>query len=131
MEILHTMIRVADLEESIDFYTEALGMNLHRRHDFEDGEFSLAFVGYGDMPEIELTYNWGEDEPYEKGEGFGHVAVGVEDVEETCEQLRAHGADITREPGPMGDTGMIMAFAEDPDGYQIELLENDTFPMES
>jgi lactoylglutathione lyase len=106
-------------------------MELHRRHDFEDGEFSLAFIGYGDMPEIELTYNWGEDEPYEKGEGFGHIAIGVDDVEETCERLRDYGADIPREPGPMGDTGMIMAFVEDPDGYLIELLEDDTFPMNS
>lgn len=124
------MLRVADLETSIDFYTDPLGMQLHRRHDFEDGEFSLAFVGYGDMPEIELTYNWGEDEPYEKGEGFGHVAVGVEDVYETCERLEDHGSTITREPGPMGDTDIVMAFARDPDGYLVELLDRDTFPLE-
>lgn len=130
MELYHTMIRVADLDESIDFYTSVLDMDCLRRHDFEDGEFSLAFVGYGDGPEIELTYNWGKDEPYDKGEGFGHIAVGVADVDQVCEKAESYGTDVTREPGPMGDTGIYMAFIEDPDGYQIELLDEDTFPLE-
>jgi lactoylglutathione lyase len=124
--LLHTMIRVKDLDKSIDFYTRLLGMELMRRTDYPSGEFTLAFVGYGDEASdavIELTHNWGQQEPYELGTGFGHLAVGVPDIYGTCEQLAAEGVAIPRPPGPMKHGGSMIAFVEDPDGYKIELIE--------
>jgi lactoylglutathione lyase len=123
---LHTMIRVRDLDKSVDFYTRLLGMQLLRRTDFPDGKFTLAFVGYGpeaDHTAIELTFNWGRDEGYEIGTGFGHLAIGVPDIYKTCEMLAAEGAKIPRPPGPMKHGTTIIAFVEDPDGYKIELVE--------
>jgi lactoylglutathione lyase len=125
MRILHTMLRVGDLERSIRFYCDVLGMKLLRRKDFPEGRFTLAFVGYGDESQsavLELTHNWGRDH-YEIGDGYGHVALGVEDIHATCERLRAAGARITREPGPMKHGTTVIAFLEDPDGYKIELIE--------
>jgi lactoylglutathione lyase len=124
--MLHTMIRVFDLEKSIDFYCNKLGMQLLRRTDFPDGKFTLAFVGYG--PEatnavIELTHNWGQAEPYQIGTGFGHVALGVKDIYGACEKLAAAGAKIPRPPGPMKHGTSVIAFVEDPDGYKIELIQ--------
>ncbi len=122
----HTMIRVRDLEKSLDFYTRILGMKVLRRKDYPDGEFTNTFVGYG--PEdshavIELTHNWGREEPYDLGDGWGHVALEVPDVYATCEALQEAGATITRPPGPMKHGTRVIAFVEDPDGYKIELLE--------
>ena len=125
MRILHTMLRVGDLERSIAFYTQVLGMKLLRRQDYPDGRFTLAFVGYGDESDhtvVELTHNW-DTERYEIGTGFGHLALGVGDIYGTCEQLRAKGAKITREPGPMKHGTTEIAFIEDPDGYKIELIQ--------
>jgi lactoylglutathione lyase len=125
MRILHTMIRVGDLARSIDFYTRVLGMKLLRQQDFPDGKFTLAFLGYGPEethPAIELTYNYGV-ECYEIGTGFGHVALGTPDVRAACDAIRAAGGTITREPGPMKHGTSIIAFAVDPDGYKIELIE--------
>lgn len=124
--LLHTMIRVRDLDKSIDFYTRLLGMNVTRRKDYPSGEFTLAFVGYGDEADstvVELTHNWGREEPYELGSGFGHLAIGVPDIYKTCEQLAAEGVNIPRPPGPMKHGGSVIAFIEDPDGYKIELIE--------
>jgi len=124
MRLLHTMIRVGDLERSIGFYTEVLGMQLLRRKDYPQGEFTLAFVGYGDEAShsvIELTYNWGVDR-YELGTGFGHLAIEVDDVFAAAEAIRARGGKIIREPGPMNAGTTLIAFVEDPDGYPIELL---------
>ena len=124
--LLHTMIRVKDLEKSLDFYTRLLGMNLLRRKDYPSGEFTLAFVGYGDedgSTVIELTHNWGQKDPYELGNGFGHLAVGVPDIYKTCERLAAEEVSIPRPPGPMKHGGSVIAFIEDPDGYKIELIE--------
>lgn len=124
MRILHTMLRVGDLEKSIAFYTEVLGMQLLRRKDYPDGKFTLAFVGYGNEAEnsvIELTHNWDTDS-YDLGNGYGHIALEVPDVYKACEDIRARGAKITREPGPMMHGNSILAFVEDPDGYKIELL---------
>jgi lactoylglutathione lyase len=124
MRLLHTMIRVGDLERSIDFYTKVLGMRLLRRKDYPEGEFTLAFVGFGDESEhsvIELTHNWGTDH-YQLGEGFGHLAIEVDDVYRACEAIRGRGGKIIREAGPMNAGSTIIAFVEDPDGYQIELL---------
>ena len=125
MKILHTMIRVNDLEESVRFYCDLLGMKLLRKKDYPSGRFTLAFVGYGTESEnavIELTHNWDTRE-YELGNAFGHIAVGVEDIYETCEALRAKGAKIVREPGPMKHGGSEIAFIEDPNGYKIELIK--------
>lgn len=125
MKILHTMIRVNDLEESIRFYRDLLGMKLLRKKDYPDGRFTLAFVGYGsegDNAVIELTYNW-DTRSYELGSGFGHLAVGVEDIYRTCDALRAKGGKIVREPGPMKFGGSEIAFIEDPNGYRIELIQ--------
>ena len=125
MRILHTMLRVGDLEKSLDFYTRILGMELHRRKDYPTGEFTLAFVGYGpesENPAIELTHNWGQDQ-YDIGDGFGHVALGVTDIYATCDTIREAGGEITREPGPMKHGGSVIAFVKDPDGYKIELIE--------
>jgi lactoylglutathione lyase len=124
--MLHTMIRVRNLETSLDFYTRLLGMNLLRRSEFPDGKFTLAFVGYGDEDAhtvIELTHNWDREEPYEIGTGFGHIALGVPDIYKACEGLSANGAKITRPPGPMKHGASVIAFIEDPDGYKIELVE--------
>ena len=124
MRLLHTMLRVGDLERSIDFYTKVLGMQLLRRKDYPEGKFTLAFVGYGDEADntvIELTYNWDTDQ-YNIGEGFGHIAIEVNDVYEAVEELRGRGGRIIREAGPMNAGTTIIAFVEDPDGYAIELL---------
>lgn len=124
--LLHTMIRVRDLDKSIDFYTRLLGMTVSRRQDYPSGEFTLAFVGYGDEAEsavVELTHNWGQEEPYDLGTGFGHLAIGVPDIYGTCEALAAEGVGIPRPPGPMKHGGSVIAFVEDPDGYKIELIE--------
>jgi lactoylglutathione lyase len=123
--MLHTMLRVYDLDKSIGFYTGLLGMKLLRRKDYPDGKFTLAFVGYGSEAEtavIELTHNW-DHEPYELGSGYGHIALGVPDIYGTCEKLAAAGAKITRPPGPMKHGATVIAFIEDPDGYKIELIE--------
>ena len=124
MRLLHTMIRVGNLEKSINFYTEILGMKLLRQKDYPDGKFTLAFVGYGDEKDnsvIELTYNWDTDN-YDLGSGFGHLAIEVDDVYAAAEKIRDQGGKIIREPGPMNAGTTIIAFVEDPDGYQIELL---------
>ncbi len=124
--LLHTMIRVFDLERSIAFYTELLGMRLMRRTDYPGGEFTLAFVGYGDESDnavIELTHNWGQTSTYDLGDAFGHIAIGVADIHATCARLAAAGVSIPRPPGPMKHGGSVIAFIEDPDGYKIELIE--------
>jgi lactoylglutathione lyase len=124
--LLHTMIRVKDLEKSIDFYTRLLGMKLFRSKDYPSGDFTLAFVGYGDETAgavIELTHNWHQEEAYELGTGFGHLAVAVPDIYATCERLEKEGVKIPRPPGPMKHGGSTIAFIEDPDGYRIELIE--------
>ena len=125
-QLLHTMIRVFDLDKSIEFYTNKLGMTLLRRKDYPTGEFTLAFVGYGDEESnavIELTHNWGQKEPYQLGTAFGHLAIGVPDIYGTCERLAKDGVKIPRPPGPMKHGGSVIAFIEDPDGYKIELIE--------
>lgn len=126
MRILHTMLRVGDLDRSIAFYTEVLGMRLLSRKDYPGGKFTLAFVGYGSNPEhaeLELTYNWGVDQ-YELGSAYGHIALGVDDIFAVCDRIRRAGGNITREPGPMKHGTTVLAFVEDPDGYRIELIEN-------
>jgi len=128
MRLLHTMLRVGDLEASIQFYTHVLGMQELRRKDYPEGEFTLAFVGYGDEAEntvIELTYNWGTDN-YEVGDGFGHIAIEVDDVYAAVAEVKARGGKVIREAGPMNAGTIIIAFVEDPDGYQIELLGSKT-----
>lgn len=125
-KMLHTMIRVHDLEKSIDFYTRLLGMRLMRRKDYPSGEFTLAFVGYGDEKDhhvLELTHNWGQEDRYDHGSAFGHLALGVRGIYQTCETLAAEGVSIPRPPGPMKHGGSVIAFIEDPDGYKIELIE--------
>ena len=125
MRLLHTMIRVGDLDRSLQFYTEVLGMKLLRRKDYPDGKFTLAFVGYGDESEqavIELTHNWGVDS-YELGNAFGHIAIGVEDIYKTCDEIKRRGGRVVREPGPMKHGSTVIAFVEDPDGYKLELIE--------
>jgi len=125
MRVLHTMIRVGDLDRSIAFYTEALGMTLMRRHDYPEGRFTLAFVGYGDEAStavIELTHNW-ETSSYDQGDGFGHIALGTEDIVGACDRVREYGGLVTREPGPMKHGTTVIAFAKDPDGYTIEFIE--------
>ena len=125
MRLLHTMLRVKDLEASLAFYTDALGMRLLRKNDYPDGKFTLAFVGYGDESDntvIELTHNWGKTD-YELGAAFGPVAIGVDDIQATCDRLRAKGVKITREPGPMKHGSTVIAFVEDPNGYKVELIE--------
>ncbi|MEI6559175.1 MAG: lactoylglutathione lyase [Rhodospirillaceae bacterium] len=124
--LLHTMIRVFDLEKSIDFYTRLLGMTLLRRTDYPGGRFTLAFVGYEDEAAgavIELTHNWDQAAPYSLGSGFGHLAIGVGDIRASCDRLAAAGVPIPRPPGPMKHGGTVIAFVEDPDGYRIELIE--------
>ena len=125
MRVLHTMLRVTDLDRSIDFYTTTLGMRLLRRKDYESGRFTLAFVGYDDESEgavLELTHNW-DTSHYELGTAFGHVALGTGDIHATVEAIRARGGRVVREPGPMKHGTSVIAFVEDPDGYRIELIQ--------
>ncbi|RRQ23396.1 lactoylglutathione lyase [Guyparkeria sp. SCN-R1] len=124
MRMLHTMIRVSDLEKSLAFYTDVLGMKLLRQQDYPAGEFTLAFVGYGEESEtavLELTHNWG-DHQYDLGDGYGHIAIEVDDVYAAAEKIREKGGKILREPGPMNAGSTIIAFVADPDGYAIELI---------
>ena len=125
MRILHTMLRVADLEKSLAFYTGVLGMKLLRRNDYPDGKFTLAFVGYTDEASgavIELTYNWGTDK-YDLGNAFGHIAIEVEDAYTACENIKQRGGKVVREAGKMKHGSTVIAFVEDPDGYRIELIQ--------
>ena len=125
MRLLHTMLRVADLERSLRFYTEVLGMRLLRRKDYPEGKFTLAFVGYGDETDtavIELTHNWGVDK-YELGNAYGHIAIAVDDAYKACEEVKRRGGKVTREAGPMKHGTTVIAFIEDPDAYKIELIE--------
>jgi lactoylglutathione lyase len=125
MRMLHTMIRVGDLEASKKFYTEALGMKVLREQEYPDGKFTLCFIGYGDESAntvIELTYNWGKKD-YALGDAFGHIALGTPDIRAACEKVRALGYKVTREPGPMKHGTTVIAFVEDPTGYKIELIE--------
>lgn len=125
MRILHTMLRVGDLEKSLAFYTEILGMRLLRRKDYPDGKFTLAFVGYQDEADgavIELTHNW-DTSSYNLGDGYGHIALEVEDAYKACEEIKARGGKVTREAGPMKHGQTVIAFVEDPDGYKIELIQ--------
>ncbi|NUY56410.1 lactoylglutathione lyase [Salinivibrio sp. MA351] len=124
--ILHTMIRVGDLDRAVKFYTDVMGMRLLRTNENEQYKYSLAFVGYSDESDgavIELTYNWGESE-YDHGNAFGHIAIGVDDVYATCDQIRQAGGNITREPGPVKGGSTEIAFVTDPDGYKLELIQN-------
>ena len=125
MRMLHTMLRVGDLDRSLRFYTDVLGMRLLRRNDYPDGKFTLAFVGFGDESEtavLELTYNWGV-EKYEVGTGYGHVAIAVDDAYKACEDVKRRGGKVSREAGPMKHGTTVIAFVEDPDGYKIELIQ--------
>jgi len=125
MRILHTMLRVGDLERSLRFYTDVLGMRLLRRNDYPDGKFTLAFVGYGAESEtavLELTHNWGV-EKYELGTAYGHVAIAVDDARKAYDEVKKRGGKVTREAGPMKHGTTVIAFVEDPDGYKIELIE--------
>ncbi|WP_055075841.1 lactoylglutathione lyase [Pseudanabaena sp. 'Roaring Creek'] len=125
MRVLHTMIRVSDLERSLDFYSNVLGMKILRRKDYPDGRFTLAFVGYGDESSnavIELTHNW-DTNAYDIGTGYGHIALGMENIYTACDAIREKGGKIAREPGPMKHGTTEIAFVEDPDGYKIELIQ--------
>jgi lactoylglutathione lyase len=125
MRLLHTMLRVGNLDRSLRFYCDVLGMRLLRRRDYPGGRFTLAFVGYGSEEEtavLELTHNW-DTERYQLGDAFGHVAIGVDDIYRRCDELRQKGAKIVREPGPMKHGATEIAFVEDPDGYRIELIQ--------
>ncbi len=127
MRLLHTMLRVGDLQRSIDFYTQVMGMSLLRTTDRPDQKYSLAFVGYASNPdqaEIELTYNYGVSD-YEMGTAYGHIAIGVEDAAATCAAVKAAGGQVTREAGPVKGGSTVIAFVQDPDGYKIELIERD------
>lgn len=123
--LLHTMLRVGDLDRSIEFYTKVMGMELLRQHENAEYKYTLAFVGYGDesMCVIELTYNWGTSE-YDLGSAFGHIAIGVDDIYSTCDAIKAVGGNVTREPGPVKGGSTEIAFVKDPDGYMIELIQN-------
>ena len=125
MRILHTMLRVGDLKRSIDFYTKVLGMKVLRQKDYPDGRFTLAFVGYGDEDKeavLELTHNW-DTAKYELGNGYGHIALEVDDAHKSCEEVKKRGGKVTREAGPMKHGTTVIAFAEDPDGYKIEFIQ--------
>ena len=125
MRILHTMLRVGDLEHSLAFYTEVLGMRLLRRKDYPEGRFTLAFVGYEDEADgaaLELTHNWGVDQ-YEIGTAYGHIAIEVDDAVQACARVRERGGKVTREAGPMKHGSTVIAFVEDPDGYKIEFIQ--------
>ncbi len=124
--LLHTMLRVYDLEKSVDFYTRLLGMGILRKREVPEGKYTLVFVGYGEETEtsvLELTYNWDQKEPYSLGSAYGHIAIGVPDIYGVCERLSAEGAKITRPPGPVKFGTTLIAFVEDPDGYKIELIQ--------
>jgi len=128
MRILHTMLRINNLEESLKFYCDILGMKLLRQKEYPGGEFTLAFVGYGDEADeavIELTYNWGVDN-YDLGNAYGHIALGVDDIYGTCDKIKSLGGKVTREPGPMKHGSTVIAFVEDPNGYKIELIQTAT-----
>ena len=125
MRLLHTMLRVGNLEESLKFYTEVLGMKLLRQKEYPDGKFTLAFVGYGDESDhtvLELTYNWGTDK-YTLGDAYGHIAIGVDDIYATCDEIKTRGGKVSREPGPMKHGSTVIAFVQDPDGYKVELIQ--------
>lgn len=125
MRLLHTMLRVGNLEESLKFYCDILGMKLLRQKDYPGGKFTLAFVGYGDESDhsvLELTYNWGTDS-YDLGDAYGHIAIGVDDIYGTCEAIKAQGGNVVREPGPMKHGTTVIAFVQDPTGYKIELIQ--------
>ncbi|MGD1939686.1 MAG: lactoylglutathione lyase [Leptolyngbyaceae cyanobacterium] len=125
MRLLHTMLRVGDLEASKKFYCDILGMKLLRQKDYPGGKFTLAFVGYGDESDhsvLELTYNW-ETDHYDLGDGYGHIALGVDDIYGTCETIKAQGGNVVREPGPMKHGSTVIAFVQDPDGYKVELIQ--------
>jgi lactoylglutathione lyase len=125
MKLLHTMLRVRSLEESLRFYCEVLGMKLLRQKDYPGGEFTLAFVGYGDESDhtvIELTHNWGKDD-YVLGDAYGHIAIGVDDIYGTCTAIAERGGKVTRPPGPMQHGSTVIAFVEDPNGYKVELIQ--------
>ena len=125
MKILHTMLRVGNLQRSIDFYTQVIGMKLLRTSENPAYKYTLAFIGFGSNPdhaEIELTYNWGV-ESYDMGTAYGHIAIGVDDIVGTCEAIRSKGGKVVREPGPMSEGGTVIAFVEDPDGYKLELIQ--------
>ncbi|MBN8563961.1 MAG: lactoylglutathione lyase [Leptolyngbya sp. UWPOB_LEPTO1] len=125
MRLLHTMLRVGNLDESLKFYCDTLGMKLLRKKDYPGGEFTLAFVGYGEEADhtvIELTYNWGKEQ-YDLGDAYGHIAIGVDDIYATCEAIAARGGKVTRQPGPMKHGSTVIAFVEDPNGYKIELIQ--------
>lgn len=127
--VMHTMIRVHDMDASLDFYIRILGMKLLRKKDFPEGRFTLAFVGYGaeaNHAVIELTHNWDQAEPYDLGTGYGHVAIAVRDIYAVCEKIKQDGGKIIREAGPMKNDDLVLAFVEDPDGYKIELIDADT-----
>ena len=127
MRMLHTMLRVTDLERSLAFYTEVLGMQLLRRRDYPEGRFTLAFVGYGDEAThtvLELTHNWDTDH-YELGNAYGHIALGVDDAYRACAEIKARGGNVVREAGPMKGGVTVIAFVEDPDGYKVELIQQD------
>ena len=126
MRILHTMLRVGNLEKSLHFYTDIMGMKLLRREDYPEYKFTLAFVGYADESDaavIELTHNW-ESDSYDLGNAYGHIAIGVEDVYKTCDKIKESGGTVVREAGPMQGGDTVIAFVEDPDGYKVELLED-------
>ena len=125
MRMLHTMLRVGDLERSVAFYTDVLGMQLLRRKDYSSGRFTLAFLGYGDEKDhtvLELTHNW-DTQHYDLGDGYGHIALGVQDIQATCAGIADRGGRLVREPGPMKHGSTVIAFLEDPDGYKVELIE--------
>ena len=125
MRILHTMLRVGDLKRSIDFYTKVLGMKVLRQKDYPDGRFTLAFVGYGDEDKetvLELTHNW-DTAKYDLGNGYGHIALEVDDAHKACEEVKKRGAKVTRDAGPMKHGTTVIAFVEDPDGYKIEFIQ--------
>jgi lactoylglutathione lyase len=125
MRILHTMLRVGDLDRSLDFYTKVLGMRLLRKKDYPDGKFTLAFIGYEDESAgavLELTHNWGVDQ-YEIGNAYGHIAIEVKDAAAACDEVRMRGGKVTREAGPMKHGSTVIAFVEDPDGYKIEFIQ--------
>ncbi|MBE2894682.1 lactoylglutathione lyase [Spirabiliibacterium falconis] len=126
MRILHTMLRVGNLDRSVEFYTNVLGMRVLRTSENTEYKYTLAFVGYDDEDSssvIELTYNWGV-ESYDLGTAYGHIAIGVDDIYATCERVKASGGNVTREPGPVKGGSTVIAFVEDPDGYKIEFIEN-------
>ena len=129
MRLSHTMIRVFDLQASLAFYQNILGMTKLRQDDYEDGRFTLVFLGYGAESEnavIELTHNWDQDEPYDLGTAFGHIAIEADDIFKVCNDIKAKGGKVIREPGPMKFGNTVIAFVEDPDGYKIELIQKGT-----